>query len=238
MASNVDTNRLAEYLRALGNPNRLDLLQELRVPRAVSEIELHPGAVRPGENPERAISHQAVRDHLAKLRAIGVLAVQRTERDGSVVDEYVLNHHKLFAIVEELRTLGELRADRPPVPEETIAGRWAAPATRDVGPRLILVRGQGEGRVFPLRPDNRAPERGWIIGRKRGLAVSLDYDPFVSGENAEVMPDSDGYTLLDIRSSRNGTLLNFQPLARGGTAPLATGDIVSLGRTHLVFRSP
>ena len=229
--------RLAEYLKALGNPNRLELLHALRTPRMVGDIALHPEAPREGENPERAISHQAVRDHLAKLRAIGVIAVQRAERDGAIVDEYVLNHQKLFASVEELRLLGELRAQAPVAAEPTIAAHASASTARDEGPRFVLVRGQGEGRVFPLRRDTLGADRGWVIGRKRGLAVSLDYDPFVSSEHAEVLLNGAGFTLLDIRSSRNGTQLNFKPMARGGSAALANGDIVSVGRTSLVFRA-
>lgn len=236
MPDEASFDRLAEYLKALGNPNRLALLHALRAPRMVSDIELHPEAPREGENPERPISHQAVRDHLAKLRAIGVVAVQRTERQGSIVDEYVLNHPKLFAIVEELRQLGELRAQEAWAPMPTMASQPEAKAARDDGPRFVLVRGQGEGRVFPLRKETLSADRGWIVGRKRGLAVSLDYDPFVSGENAEVLLNGSGFTLLDLRSSRNGTMLNFKPLTRGGSAPLASGDIVSVGRTNLVFR--
>jgi DNA-binding transcriptional ArsR family regulator len=237
MAEDIHIERLAEYLRALGNPNRLELLVALRTPRAVSDIALHPASVPGGENPERAISHQAVREHLAKLRAIGVIAVQRVERDGSIYDEYVLNHPTLFAIVEELRMLGELRAEQSPVALPTIAAEREPAVERDGGPRFVLVRGQGEGRVFPLRKETLSADRGWIIGRKRGLAVSLDYDPFVSAENAEVLLSGAGFTLLDIRSSRNGTMLNFRPLPRGGSAALANGDIVSVGRTSLVFRA-
>ncbi|HET6403065.1 MAG TPA: FHA domain-containing protein [Candidatus Thermoplasmatota archaeon] len=231
-----DMAKLAEYLRALGNQNRLELLYALRRPRSVREIELHPQEVRAGENPERAISHQAVRDHLAKLRAIGVLTVERVERDGNVVDEYVLNHQKLFAIVEELRMLGDLRAEEAPPVQPTIGASPAAPAKAEHGPRFVLVRGQGEGRVFALRKENLTAGRGWLIGRKLGLAVSLDYDPFVSSENAEIMLTSAGYRIHDVRSSRNGTLVNFEPVPAGGSKPLAHGDVVSIGRTHLVFR--
>ncbi|HVM44587.1 MAG TPA: FHA domain-containing protein, partial [Candidatus Thermoplasmatota archaeon] len=211
-----DMAKLAEYLRALGNQNRLELLYALRTPSSVRDIELHPEQVREGENPERAISHQAVRDHLAKLRAIGVLTVERVERDGNVVDEYVLNHQKLFAIVEELRMLGELRAREAPPVQPTIGAAPAAPAAAEHGPRLVLVRGQGEGRVFALRKENLTAGRGWLIGRKLGLAVSLDYDPFVSGENAEIMLSGQGYRIHDVRSSRNGTLVNFAAVPAGG----------------------
>lgn len=228
--------RLADYLKALGNPNRLELLHALRAPRSVREIELRPESVRQGENPERAISHQAVRDHLAKLRAIGVLRVDRVEREGGIVDEYVLDHQKLFAIVEELRMLGELRAEQEPLAQPTIGASPAAAVVPEKGPRFVLVRGQGEGRVYALRKENLTAGRGWLIGRKLGLAVSLDYDPFCSGENAEVMLSGAGFRIHDIRSSRNGTLVNFEPVPAGGSAALQNGDVVSIGRTHLVFR--
>lgn len=231
-----DFPRLAEYLKALGNQNRLELLHALRKPRGVRDIELRPEAVKEGENPDRAISHQAVRDHLAKLRAIGVVSVERVEREGGVADEYVLNHRKLFAIVEELRGLGELRASVAPAREETLGAAPPGADAEHAGPRFVLVRGQGEGREFPLRKDNLAAGRGWVVGRKPGLAVSLDYDPFVSTENAEVLLGPQGYRVLDVRASRNGTHLNFRPLPRGGEAPLRHGDVVSVGRTHLVFR--
>lgn len=231
-----DVARLAEYLRVLGNPNRLEMLHALRSPRSVRDIELRPESVRDGENPERAISHQAVRDHLARLRAIGVLVVERVERDGGVVDEYVLNHPKLFAIVEELRALGELRSAVKAEPEATLGAGAPARRVEAPGPHFVLVRGQGEGRVFPLRRENLAADRGWVVGRKPGLAVSLDYDPFVSSENAEVLHDGRGFVLRDIPASRNGTRVNFETLARGGTALLRHGDVVGVGRTHLVFR--
>jgi hypothetical protein len=38
------------------------------------------------------------------------------------------------------------------------------------------------------------------------------------------------------RGSKNGTMLDFQPLPRGGSAPLTNGDVVGVGRTNLVFR--
>lgn len=236
MSETPDVVRLAEYLKALGNPNRLEMLHALREPRSVREIELRPEAVREGENPDRAISHQAVRDHLARLRAIGVLLVERVEREGGIVDEYVLNHQKLFAIVEELRLLGELRARVPPKGERTLGAQPGPQHAEERGPHFLLVRGQGEGRVFPLRKENLSADRGWLVGRKPGLAIALDYDPFVSAENAEVLQDGRGFVLHDLPQSRNGTMVNFEPLPRGATARLRHGDIVSVGRTHLAFR--
>lgn len=236
MHDRPDLERLAEHLRVLANPNRLELLYELRTPSTVSDLELTPERVAEGENPERAISHQAVRDHLAKLKSAGVVAIERTDNDGHIVDEHVLNHQRLFAIVEELRSLGELKAKNPATEEKTIAADREAPRDAASGPRLRLVRGQREGRVFPLRDDTLSSDRGWVIGRKRGLAVSLDYDPFVSAENSEILMDGDGFRIVDLRSSRNGTFVNYEKLPTGGSSPLETGDVISVGRTSLVFR--
>jgi pSer/pThr/pTyr-binding forkhead associated (FHA) protein len=36
--------------------------------------------------------------------------------------------------------------------------------------------------------------------------------------------------------SRNGTLLNFERLAPGETRDLRTGDVLTIGRSRLVFR--
>lgn len=234
----TDLQRLAVYLKALANPNRLALLYGLRVPTPVAQIHLHPQTVSSGENPQRSISEQAVRDHLTKLRQVGIVAVQRGERDGVVLDHYVLDHQRLFAVVEELRRLGELRADTELAHDETLVASDGDRAAPPEGPGLLLVRGQREGRIFPLRPADRMSGRGWVIGRKNGLAVSLDYDPFTSGEHAEILLEGGTYRIMDLRTNRNGTLHNFEAIPRGSAAALRHGDVVSVGRTHLVFRDP
>jgi DNA-binding transcriptional ArsR family regulator len=232
-----DLNRLAEHLRVLANPNRLQLLYELRQPRAVSDIDLTPEDVPPGENPDRSISHQAVRKHLSRLTSREVVAVERTEQDGHVVDNYVLNHQRLFAIVEELRSLGEIEPNQPVAQEETIPATPEPGPARASGPRLVLVRGRGEGRVFEFAAEDRSPEGAWLIGRDRGLAVPLDYDPFVSRENTELRDAGDGFELRDLPDSRNGTRLNYRRLTPGEPEPLEHGDVITVGRTSLVFHA-
>ncbi len=230
-------DRLAEHLRVLGNPNRLKLLYELRRPQSVSDLELAPEKVAEGENPDRPISHQAVRGHLAKLDSIGVIATERRERDGHILDEYVLDHQRLFAIVEELRSLGELKAEKAaPTGETIVAGREASTPSLS-GPRLMVVRGQREGRIFPLEDETLSADRGWVIGRKRGLAVSLDYDPFVSEENSEVLMNGNGFEIVDMEASQNGTFVNYEKLPSGGSKQIDNGDVISVGRTSLVFRT-
>lgn len=233
----LDLQRLADHLRVLANPNRLELLYKLRRPRSVSEIELTPEEVHEGENPDRTISHQAVRDHLSRLRSQGVVAIERTQEDGHVVDHYVVDHQRLFAVVEELRAVGELEPREPVDAEQTIPARPAGGAASGTGPRLVLVRGQREGRVFELGAAERTGEGAWRVGRRDGLAVSLDYDPFVSAENSEIRAVEDGFAIRDLEASRNGTFVNFEPVGSREPSALEHGDVVSVGKTNLVFRT-
>jgi pSer/pThr/pTyr-binding forkhead associated (FHA) protein len=236
MAERPEFQSLADHLRVLANPNRLELLYELRSPKSVDELELTPEQVREGENPERPISHQAIRKHLSKLASIDVVATEARNREGRLVDEYVVNHQRLFAIVEEFRSLGELEPERSATREDTISADRETDGDAGQGPRLVVVRGRREGRAFPLDEEARLADRGWVVGRKQGLSVCLDYDPFVSAENTVLERAADGFQVRDLPASRNGTFLNFEQLPPGGSATLSEGDVIGVGRTNLVFR--
>src|SRR5687767_3964350 len=60
------------------------------------------------------------------------------------------------------------------------------------GPCLVLVKGLDEGRTFALPPPKAGP-KSWNIGRRRGAPVSLDFDPFVSTENAAIIWEEGTY---------------------------------------------
>ncbi len=86
-----------------------------------------------------------------------------------------------------------------------------------------------------LRRDDLGSGRGWAVGRKPGLPVSLEYDPYVSLVNSEVLPVGDRYLLADLGSSKNGTWLNWRPVG-AEPVPLTQGDVIGVGRSLLVFR--
>ncbi len=90
--------------------------------------------------------------------------------------------------------------------------------------RLIVIRGVDEGKQFELTGD------GVTVGRHSANAVSL-HDTQVSRRHLELRPVPHGYELRDLGSG-NGTLLNGQPVH---TAPLRSGDTISLGQTLLMF---
>lgn len=230
----LDYDRLEEYLSALAYGSRLELLSMLRSPRAIQDIRLTPRQVRPGENPDRPVARQTIQAHLDKLMDVGVVLCRESpEKRGK---EYLVNPQRLYQILEELRKVGTATADAPMPDDGTVDLGAIRRAATDGGPRLLLVHGLHEGKAFPLRRDDLRDGRGWVIGRREGLHVSLDYDPYVSSENAEVMQEGPDFRLLDLRSSKNGTHLNWRRLETDERPALAPGDVVGVGRSLLVFR--
>lgn len=219
---------LADALAALASETRLALLRELRVPRALREIEV---ASRDGGDRGHPLSRQAVRLHLDRLLDLGIVLARPAERAYGATTEYVVNHQRLFALSEEFRGLARLRPlEEPELP--TALGDGPAPPSRS-GACLAVVKGLDEGRLFPLAPP--APEGGWVVGRRRGADVPLDFDPFVSAENSVVEWRDGRHAVRDLPGSRNGTTLNFRRLPKGGAAPLRHGDLLGVGRTFLLF---
>ena len=218
---------LADALAALSSQPRLALLRELRVPKTLREIELPAEE----EGSERNLSRQSVRKHLDRLLEVGVVLARDADRVYGETVEYVVNHQKLYALSEAFRGLARLRPVAEPPVDTMHAGD--APSGSIRGPCLVLVKGLEEGKVFPLAPP--APSRGWVLGRRRDAEVSLDFDPFVSAENSVVEWREGRHVLRDLAASRNGTLVNFRPLPKGGSVPLRHGDLVGVGRTILMF---
>jgi pSer/pThr/pTyr-binding forkhead associated (FHA) protein len=99
-----------------------------------------------------------------------------------------------------------------------------------------VVRGLTEGRAYPLPLLPGADEVRWVVGRKRGLPIALDYDPFVSLENTLVVRRASGASVTDLPQSRNGTTLNFERLARDVETPVEHGDVIGVGRTLFVLQ--
>lgn len=222
--------RVAEALGALAHDVRVALLRELRTPKALREVEIR---VREADGRERPLARQTVKEHLDRLVEAGAVLARDAERAYGPTVEYVVNHQALYALSEELLSLARLRP-LAEIENATVAQDAARSGDPAEGPRLVLVKGVDEGRTFDLRPGART---SWVLGRRRGADIPLDHDPFVSSDNARVVWDGSRYLVEDLPDSRNGTRLNFAPLAKGTRHPLASGDVIGVGRTLLVFRS-
>jgi DNA-binding transcriptional ArsR family regulator len=229
----VDYATLAEFLVALGYPTRLELLDQLRFPHTLGEIRLAPHRAS-GGSPDRPAAKQTVQAHLDKLVEVGLVRTETVEQQGRDVPRYTVNPQKVYLVTEELRRLSTRYAGRGLSADATGTLAHAPTGAPVKGPRLLLVHGVYEGKAFPL--DAASAEGGaWVIGRRAGLAVSLDYDPFISTENSVVRREGSAYTVTDLKESKNGTSVNWEPLARGATRTLETGDVIGVGRSLLSF---
>ncbi|HUR69587.1 MAG TPA: FHA domain-containing protein [Candidatus Thermoplasmatota archaeon] len=225
----IPYEQLARHLRVLGAPGRLELLRRLHVPRALGEIELAATRASRDRTPGRQLTRATIAAHLRTLEEVGLVQARASTRDGQPVVEYALQQARLFVVLDELRRVGLLR------PRET--GDTVVEDVPDVTPpempggaTFLLVNGPHEARAFPL--DGPGP---WVIGRDPRAHVPLPYDPFVSRENTRIAKARGGrFVLASLPDAPNGTLLNWRPLA--GEATLVGGDVVSVGRTLLVFR--
>ncbi len=231
----VDHEALAESLSALSYGSRLELLELLRYPKAISEIRL---AAR--RNPEwssedeRVASRQTITKHLQKLVAADLVRETVGAEGGRSRVRYAANTGHLFDILDDLRRVS-VRAMNPAIDvEETIPVDGVIPRLDQSGPRLVLVRGAYEDQVYRLSPTTAENGR-WTIGRRQGLAISLDYDRYVSSEHAVVESTRNGFTLQSLQENRNGTFVNGDRITDGEARAIRPGDLVAVGRSLLVF---
>lgn len=218
---------LAAQLDALASAPRLALLHALRMPCELHEIRI------PAEGSLRPLSRQTVTHHIDHLADVGlVLRLDDPQRG----HRYLLDHARLFAVVDGLRQLARIRPlqMRDTVPDGTLPGPGPETPHLPPPPRLAVAYGREDGAGFSLA--GKAGTR-WRLGRSPHCEVRLDHDPYASGENSSVERTANGFLLRDLPGSRNGTWLNWDRLAAGGTAPLESGDVVTVGRTNLVFRA-
>ncbi len=231
----VDYGTLEGYLRALAFEIRLEILHKLRLPHTVAELKIQARRHRKGEKPDRLLARQSVQEHVDHLVGAGLVEA-RQRPGGSGQREYVVNGPRLYQVLEDFRQVGTVALDAPPRRDETDLLRPNPQPAPPPGPHLALAHGLMEGRVFLLSRTDLKHDRGWVIGRKPDLHVSLEYDPYVSLENSEILPDGDGFLLTDLRGSKNGTWLNWAPLEKDEPTRLRPGDFIGVGRSLLVYR--
>lgn len=226
----LDFERLAGYLKALAHPARLEILWRLRIPAKSADVVVRPRRRDAGLAEERPMSRQSVEGHMTTLEEVGV--INRVPEAEGGAGEWVTSHQRVFALVEDMRRLSAIRpASRVDV-DATM--EEAAPATVSwpKGPKLVLVSGPWEGRVFDLAGDGP-----WTVGRSRESDVALTYDPFVSAEHARVSRDGETFALDGAAGARNAARVNFAPIREGAPRRIAPGDIVGVGRSLLVFQT-
>jgi pSer/pThr/pTyr-binding forkhead associated (FHA) protein len=105
-------------------------------------------------------------------------------------------------------------------------------AERRARPFLLLRDGDGIQRIVDL---GDASER-LTVGRGAASDVALPWDAEVSRVHASLERLGDEWTFVDDGSSRNGSFIDGARVH--GRRRLRDGDLIVVGRTGLVFRSP
>lgn len=231
---------LDEKLMALASPNRLRLASQLHEPRTVGDVHLTPTGPATDGNEERTITRQGVRHHLNKLEEVDLVRSRlRPSSQGRDRREYRVNEPAIVALLEELRSRLAPGTGASADPVETEMATGAGTGSRDwpEGPKLVLLQGAKDERVFALRriDPNPDPDRGWVIGRNARAEIALPSDPYLSGQNTEILHDDGEFAIVDLRVSTNGTRLNDEVLTPGNETPLEHGDLVKVGCSALVF---
>ena len=119
------------------------------------------------------------------------------------------------------------RQGLPPAPAQGAAGRAPvapAPLSGEVLPRAWL---EAEGQRIPIGAS------GVIIGRSADADVVIPAQE-VSRRHAQILPDANGWTLIDLDST-NGVRVNGRQL--GPPARLSDGDVIGIGPVELVFEA-
>ncbi|MCO5169483.1 MAG: FHA domain-containing protein [Planctomycetes bacterium] len=110
--------------------------------------------------------------------------------------------------------------------DDPVDTRAVAGPEPQAGAYLLATKGNDAGKTFPLGLRPAA-----ILGRGVSTDITI-WDIRASRAHARIDRQGDGYTITDLSSS-NGTYVNDRRLK--GVHPLAPGDVVRIGSTHLEF---
>ncbi len=236
---------LARCFRALGYENRLELLSMLTEARTLNDIDLSPANPGPDENADRTLTRQGIQYHLDQLLEQGLIHVGQHDAPGQRPRRvYEIDRGRLFLLTEQIQDLLVARQTTPSragnggTRHATDGNREPDRApTRPNTPYLAVVHGPARGRLITLADHIISEDRGWVIGRSDNAHIQLPIDPLVADEHAEILPTDEGFEVLDLRTSGR-TEVNWDPVPLGGSHPLASGDVIGVGHSLLVFSHP
>jgi hypothetical protein len=228
-SEDIDFERLSTHLKALAHPARLELLWRLRIPAPAAEVVIKPRRKDADLQPERAMSRQAIMEHIEVLESVGV--VNRLPSEEKEAGRFVTSAQHVFVLIEEMRRLAAIEPSLRVDVDATMAQESGTATAWAPGPKLVLVSGPWEGRAFPL--SGKGP---WTLGRSRDRTVPITYDPFASAEHARIEKNGATFALASEAGARNPARVNFEPLTAGKPRALAPGDIIGVGRSLLAFQ--
>lgn len=210
---------LASAMEVLASEVRVRLLHRLGSPAFVPDLAK-----------EFALTRQAIQKHLDALESAGLVLGTPSRRGALRAREYRAHPAGLFAFKESVLAIAVQMDPGALPPAPTLPAPMHESARGGSGTGLLLVHGDQQGRWFSL-----AARGSSVLGRDARVEVSLAYDPFASQRHAMLRHSPTGWTATDLRST-NGTRVNFRLLGSGETVPLRNGDLLTVGKSHLLFR--
>lgn len=230
---------LMSKLKAISDENRFSLLDALKEPKTVNEIQLNAKADTDEYRGDRRLTRQGVQYHLDILRDAGLVAATHQNRDGRMMNVHQIDPCGVYTFIDDLeRELGQLAAEAPAVDRTTVKLEDTRQLRWPEEPRLVVVRGLTAGHGFSLAGPPPRSDRGWIVGRSPKAEIALPYDPYIDTEQSEILPEGNQFRLLDLRSSENRIFLNDELIGRGMGAELDRGDVIRVGRSELLYQGP
>lgn len=124
-----------------------------------------------------------------------------------------------------------MSAHHAPKPESPRELQLVIFAERKMSPFLFFRNGDQELEIHDLSSRSMLS-----VGRRPGNTIGLEFDPAVSGIHAELQMVGEEWVVEDDGLSTNGTFLNG--LRISGRKRLRDGDVLTMGDTPMVFRSP
>jgi DNA-binding transcriptional ArsR family regulator len=224
-AAQAADDGLAEALKSLSHPKRLRLLRFLAEPRSLEEVAN-----------ELQVARQSANEHVDRLLATGLVERVAGRGPHGPVTHHRLVLPRLFDVYDRLGVrLGIVAAGMEEdvhayAPTAPLASPGTSGAAAD-SPRLVVVHGMRVGRTVPL--SGSGP---WLIGRDPHAALPLEYDGYASNRHAEIRRAAGGFEVADGMSS-NGTFVDGVRLPRSGSARIANGALLRVGKTLVLFRT-
>ncbi len=251
------SDQLAQWMGALASPTRLRMLRLLQRPHYLEEVAGHVSLTRQAARKHLdQLVAVGLLERRSGVRPSGAVTeyVLLPEQLFRVLDDFegfcAVRQGGPADYFKQTVSDGGAKARMPAAGSAAAAAARAPRSPRRPGDEaaLILMRGLGHGKRVALAGG---PGHAWCIGRDERCDLVLDYDPYISQRHADIQragptrrdappphrpagEPGDHFTLHDLAST-NGTRVNWKPVPPGQRVPLAHGDVISLGRSVLLF---
>lgn len=234
---------LLEYLQAISNPARLEIILFIEnSPKSVREIANHINS-----------NYDNTKKHIEKLLNAGIIKKEagigsETSRGALPVWKYSLIHGGIESIIRNLNSFSnlDLRIISDKAEEAKSFLNESLFKTGMEKPYLTVLGGDDDKKVFPLKAgdtrigrctgDYKTEEQGGTIA----LAGSYLSVTRISSAHG-IIKRKDRQCFFHDYGSTNGSYINHKPVLKGKAVLLSDGDIIDLGsgqtRARLVFHS-